>query len=86
VVRFRIGEVHLEGSYPCIRCPIPARHPHTGVDDVGFQKKFTHLRRTQLPPWSHAERFEHFYCVATNTRIPSTEANKPLNVGDALFL
>lgn len=86
VVRFRIGEVYFEGSYPCIRCPVPARDPHTGVDDVGFQKKFTHLRRTQLPPWSHAERFEHFYCVATNTRIPSTESNKPLKVGDALLL
>ncbi|MDP9337327.1 MAG: hypothetical protein M3P45_00505 [Acidobacteriota bacterium] len=36
VVRFRIGEVAFEGSYPCIRCPIPARNPHTGADTLGF--------------------------------------------------
>jgi uncharacterized protein YcbX len=85
VVRFRIGEVAFEGSYPCIRCPIPARNPHTGADTIGFQKRFAQLRRTRLPVWSHAERFEHFYCLATNTRIASTESGKHLNVGDTLM-
>ena len=86
VVRFHIGEVALEGSYPCIRCPIPARDPHTGEDTIGFQKRFVQLRRAQLPRWSHAQRFEHFYCLATNTRIASTEADKHLGVGDSLLL
>lgn len=86
VVRFHIGEIAFEGSYPCIRCPIPARDPHTGVDTFGFQKHFAQQRRTHLPPWSHADRFEHFYCLATNTRIASTEAGKPLRVGDTLLL
>ena len=86
VVRFHIGEVAFEGSYPCIRCPIPARDPHTGTDTIGFQKRFAQQRRAQLPPWSHADRFEHFYCLATNTRIPSTESGKYLRVGDTLFL
>lgn len=86
VVRFRLGEVPLEGSYPCIRCPIPARDPLTGVEMIGFQKRFAQLRRTHLPSWSHADRFEHFYCLATNTRIPSTEAGKQLHVGDSLIL
>jgi uncharacterized protein len=84
VVRFRIGEVAFEGSYPCIRCPIPARDPHTGADTIGFQKRFTQLRQAQLPVWSHAERFEHFYCLATNTRVASTESGKHLCVGDIL--
>ncbi len=84
VVRFSIGKVAFEGSYPCIRCPIPARDPHTGADTIGFQKRFTQLRRAQLPVWSHAERFEHFYCLATNTRIASTESGKHLGVGDIL--
>jgi uncharacterized protein YcbX len=86
VVRFHIGEVAFEGSYPCIRCPIPARDPHTGADIIGFQKHFAQQRRAHLPPWSHADRFEHFYCLATNTRIPSTESGKPLHVGDTLLL
>ena len=86
VVRFHIGEVAFEGSYPCIRCPIPARDPRTGIDDAGFQKRFVQHRRAQLPPWSHADRFEHFYCLATNTRIASTESGKHLKVGDSLVL
>jgi hypothetical protein len=86
VVRFSIGEVAFEGSYPCIRCPIPARDPRTGADTIGFQKRFTQLRHAQLPPWSEKERFEHFYCLATNTRIASTESGKCLTVGDVLTL
>ncbi len=86
VVRFKIGDVAFEGSYPCIRCPIPARDPDTGADTIGFQKRFAELRRAHLPAWSHADRFEHFYCLATNTRIPSTESRKPLRVGDSLIL
>jgi len=86
VVRFRIGEVAFEGSYPCIRCPIPARNPHTGADILGFQKRFAELRHANLPSWSHPERFEHFYCLATNTRVASTESGKHLSVGDALTL
>jgi len=58
----------------------------TGADTIGFQKRFTQQRRAQLPPWSHADRFEHFYCLATNTRIASTESGKHLRVGDSLVL
>ena len=86
VVRFRIGEVAFEGSYPCIRCPIPARDPHTGADTIGFQKRFSELRHAQLPPWSPAARFDHFYCLATNTRIASTESGQHLRLGDSLVL
>ena len=86
VVRFRLGEVALEGSYPCIRCPIPARDPLTGAETIGFQKRFTQLRQARLPPWSHADRFEHFYCLATNTRVPSGKAGNQLHVGDSLVL
>jgi uncharacterized protein YcbX len=81
-VRFRVGEVRFEGSNPCARCPVPARDAHTGADLVGFQKRFSELRRAQLPAWSPAERFDHFYRLATNTRVPSAEAGKPLRLGD----
>jgi uncharacterized protein YcbX len=86
MLRFRMGEVAFEGSHPCIRCPIPARDPQTGADTIGFQKRFANLRQAHLPPWSHADRFDNFYCLATSTRIPSTESGKPLRLGDALTL
>jgi MOSC domain-containing protein len=83
-VRFRIGEVAFEGSNPCARCPVPSRNPHTGADMVGFQKRFSDLRRAQLPPWSPVERFDHFYRLATNTRVASTESGKLLRLGDPI--
>jgi uncharacterized protein YcbX len=86
VVRFKIGDVAFEGSNPCARCPVPARESQTGVTNNGFQKRFTELRRTQLPPWAPRERFDHFYRLAINTRVPSTQCGKLLGVGDALIL
>ena len=86
VVRFKIGDVAFEGSNPCARCPVPARDSQTGVTNDGFQKRFTDFRRAQLPPWAPEERFDHFYRLATNTRVPSTECSKLLRVGDPLIL
>jgi uncharacterized protein YcbX len=86
VVRFRIGEVNFEGSNPCARCPVPARDPQTGADLTGFQKRFSDLRRETLPPWAPAARFDHFYRLATNTRVARTETGKVLRLGDSLDL
>jgi uncharacterized protein YcbX len=85
-VRFKIGEVAFEGSNPCARCPVPPRNPRTGEDLAVFQKKFSEMRRNSLPPSSPAARFDHFYRLATNTRVPSTEQGKLIRVGDALVL
>jgi uncharacterized protein YcbX len=85
-VRFRIGDVQFEGSRPCERCVVPSRHPRTGDSFIGFQKRFSELRRQHLPPWSPSERFEHFYYLATYTRVPCTEAGKVLRVGDGLHI
>jgi uncharacterized protein len=84
VVRFRIGELNLEGSNPCARCPVPARDPLTGQNLDGFQKRFVEMREACLPEWSPRERFDHFYKLATNTRVASVEAGKILCVGDSL--
>jgi hypothetical protein len=86
VVRFQIGEVHFEGSNPCARCPVPPRHPQTGEILEGFQKHFTQLRESTLPPWSPRPRFDHFYRLSTNTRVAPSETNKLLRVGDPLLL
>ena len=86
MVRFRIGEVHFEGSNPCARCPVPSRDPQTAAEIAGFQKRFSALRQAQLPPWAPRDRFDHFYRLATNTRVASTEAGKLLRLGDVLQL
>ena len=86
VVRFKIGDVAFEGSNPCARCPVPARESQTGINNDGFQKHFIDMRRAKLPPWAPVERFDHFYRLSTNTRVPSTEQGKRLRVGDALKL
>jgi MOSC domain-containing protein len=86
VVRFKIGEVHFEGSNPCARCPVPPRNPQTGEILESFQKRFTQLRESTLPPWSPRPRFDHFYRLSTNTRVAPSETNKLLRVGDPLRL
>jgi hypothetical protein len=86
VVRFRIGDVNFEGSNPCARCPVPARDPQTAADLVGFQKRFTELRRETLPPWAPVARFDHFYRLAVNTRVAPTETGKRLRIGETLDL
>jgi uncharacterized protein YcbX len=85
IVRFRIGEVAFEGSNPCARCPVPSRDSYTGTASASFQKQFADLRRKHLPSWAPAERFDHFYRLATNTRVASTESGKLLTVGDPLL-
>jgi uncharacterized protein YcbX len=85
-VRFRIGEVNFEGSNPCARCPVPPRNPRTGEIIPGFQKIFSDYRRSHIPAWSPEARFDHYYRMATNTRVASSETGKILRVGDALLL
>jgi uncharacterized protein YcbX len=86
VVRFRIGEVSFEGSNPCARCPVPPRDPHTGEIIPGFQKIFSDYRRSHIPAWCPEARFDHYYRLATNTRVASSESGRILRVGDSLVL
>lgn len=87
VVRFKIGDVAFEGSNPCARCPVPTRDSYTGIAaDPTFQKRFNELRRAQLPAWSPVDRFDHYYRLSTNTRVPGSEQGKLLRVGDVLVV
>jgi MOSC domain-containing protein len=83
-VRFTIGDVHFEGSNPCARCPVPPRDPHTGTILEGFQKRFTELRESTLPPSSPRDRFDHFYRLSTNTRVAPSESGKLLRLHSPL--
>jgi uncharacterized protein YcbX len=81
-VGFEIGAVRFEGVNPCARCEVPTRDPRTGEMIRGFQKRFTERRAGTLPAWAAASRFDHFYRLSVNTRIPPSEAGKALKVGD----
>jgi uncharacterized protein YcbX len=83
---FRIGLVSLIGHNPCQRCVVPARDPVNGIVTAKFQQKFMELRRHELPAWSNAQRFNHFYRFAVNTSIPVSETGKRLRVGDEVFI
>jgi uncharacterized protein YcbX len=86
VVRFRIGEVAFEGSNPCARCAVPSRDSRTGEIIPDFTKRFCDKRRATFPAWSAEMRFDHYYRLAVNTRVPSTESGKLLRLGDPLSL
>ena len=83
-VSFTIGVVQVQGINPCQRCPVPTRHPLTGVALPQFQKTFGQQRQATLPRWAAANRFNHFYRLAVNTRIDHTQAGKVLRVGDVI--
>lgn len=84
-VRFTIGDVAFEGTNPCPRCAVSARDSRTGLDAVGFQVRFSELRRTHTPSWACApDRIRHFYHLGSNTRVAATECGKVLRVGDAV--
>jgi uncharacterized protein YcbX len=85
-VRFKIGGVAFEGSNPCARCPVPPRNPRSGEEIFGFSRRFSEMRRNELPAGYREVRFDHYYRLATNTRVPSTEQSKTIRVGDALVL
>lgn len=85
-VEFRIGEVAFHGVNPCQRCVVPSRNPSTGAMTHDFQRVFAARREKTLPSWATTSRFNHFYRLAVNTRIPSSEAGKAVRTGDKVVL
>jgi uncharacterized protein YcbX len=85
-VPFQIGDVLFHGVNPCQRCVVPPRDPQTGEAIPQFSQVFRERREATLPEWASRSRFNHFYRLALNTRVPATEAGKILRVGDAVRL
>ena len=85
-VRLQIGQVVIEGHHLCPRCAVPSRDPLTGEEIGGFQRIFSERRRTTLPPWAPATRFDHFYYLSVSTQVPGSETGKTLRVGDDVRL
>lgn len=85
-VSFQIGNVRMIGVNPCQRCVVITRDSQTGVAYPNFQKTFTNKRQETLPQWTEKSRFNHFYRLAVNTRVPETEAGKTITLGDELII
>ncbi|KAI9134618.1 MOSC domain-containing protein [Acaryochloris sp. CCMEE 5410] len=83
LVQFQIGSVVLEGVNPCQRCIVPTRDSQSGVATPKFQKTFLHNRKQTLPDWVNLARFNHFYRLAVNTRIPKDQ-DSVLTQGDII--
>ena len=85
-VGFQIGDVTFEGVNPCQRCVVPSRDPLTGAVTTDFQRMFAEKREGTLPAWAAKSRFNHYYRLTVNTRIPASEGGKVIRVGDELKL
>ncbi len=85
-VPFQIGEVIFHGVNPCQRCIVPTRDSISAEASPDFSQTFRVRREASLPPWANRSRFNHFYRLAVNTCIPSSEAGKIVRIGDALTL
>jgi uncharacterized protein len=77
-----MGEVRFLGINPCARCIVPTRDSFTGEAYANFQKIFVNKRKETLPEWAASSRFNHFYRLSVNTRLPASEAGKILQIGD----
>jgi uncharacterized protein len=83
-VNFQIGNVQFMGINPCQRCVVVTRNSQTGEAYPNFQKTFVAQRRATLPQWAERARFNHFFRLAINTRLPATEEGKTICLGDEL--
>ncbi|MBD2295857.1 MOSC N-terminal beta barrel domain-containing protein [Anabaena sphaerica FACHB-251] len=81
-VSFQVGDVQFLGVQPCQRCVVPTRDSYLGEAYPNFQKIFLQQRQATLPSWVAASRFNHFYKLSVNTRLPASEAGKTIKVGD----
>ncbi len=84
VVDFQLGDIQFQGINPCQRCIVPTRDSLTGAVTTNFQRIFNESRQQELPAWVQLDRFNHFYRLAVNTRIPLSETGKFLNTGSII--
>lgn len=85
-VPFQIGAVELLGNNPCQRCVVPTRDHLTGDRYPNFQKNFTAQRQATLPDRVVPSRFNHFYKLTLNTKVPASETGKVMCIGDMISI
>lgn len=82
LVRFRVGECLFDGNNPCQRCVVPPRDPFTGENYPDFARIFAERRAKTLPEWAEKSRFNHYYRLAINTKLPPDQGGKYIRAGD----
>lgn len=82
VVPFNVGPIEFWGVNPCQRCAVPTRDPHSGAVMPSFAKEFAACRAAALTPESPRDRFDHYYRLSVNTRLPPTRLGGTLHRGD----
>jgi uncharacterized protein len=82
VVAFAVGEAEFEGVNPCQRCVVPSRDPDTGEEYDGFRERFVENRGETLPVWAATGRFDHYFRLMVNTRVPEESWGGELAIGD----
>jgi len=85
-IPFSVGTVHLLGTNPCQRCVVPSRCPRTGEVTSHFADTVAQNRRQLLPNWSTSDHFDHYYRLATNTRMPAGTEGGNISLGDEIIL
>jgi uncharacterized protein YcbX len=85
-VPFRIGALRWLGIKACQRCVVPTRSSEAAEVTPGFQKTFAAERQRTLPEWATAERFDHFYRLAVNTRLAPGQQPAVLHRGDVVVV
>ncbi|WP_016953415.1 MOSC domain-containing protein [Anabaena sp. PCC 7108] len=83
-VSFQVGDVLFFGVNPCQRCLVPTRNSYLGAVYPNFQKIFVQKRQATMPSWIAASRFNHFYRLSVNTKVPTSEAGKNLQLGSKI--
>lgn len=81
-VKFRIGDVQVEGNSIRARCNVPPQHPLTGELDKNFVKKMISARDRNVPDWSMVRELQSLYHLTIDCLLPDTEKGKFINVGD----
>tara|TARA_R110002072_G_scaffold99364_9_gene218583 strand:- start:6004 stop:6822 length:819 start_codon:yes stop_codon:yes gene_type:complete len=83
-VKFKIGEVEMQGISPRARCSVPPREPLNGDPDKEFVKKMMTHRQSTLPSNSLLTEYPNFYYLSINTFLAKGEKGKTLSLGDKL--
>lgn len=85
-IPFSIASVQLVGSNPCQRCVVPTRCPDSGSVLNEFSDTVRRKRKELIPEWSDPSRFDHYYKLATNTKLAQGSNGGSISLGDELIL
>jgi len=83
---FSIGNVQFNGTNPCQRCVVPTRCPDSGQVLPDFTAIIRENRLKHFPEWSDSSRFDHYYKLATNTKLADNCMGGNISLGDEIVL